>query len=92
MPGAPVTADNCNAWCPSVYSDNCNGNPVTICATSAQAAAMVAPSGKHGRARQELCHIITQPLIHHQLDILLVDTPGVFLLQTMGGIFPMVSL
>ncbi|KAK6760081.1 hypothetical protein RB195_021555 [Necator americanus] len=49
MPGAPVTADNCNAWCPSVYSDNCNGNPVTICATSAQAAAMVAPSGTECR-------------------------------------------
>ncbi|RCN25373.1 hypothetical protein ANCCAN_28916 [Ancylostoma caninum] len=62
-----IIISDCNAWCPSVYSDDCNGNMPPVCATSAQAADMVSPAGTECRETW-MCPAGTMPFYYTTAD------------------------
>ncbi|KAL6724514.1 hypothetical protein Aduo_019399 [Ancylostoma duodenale] len=45
----PVSDDNCKAWCPSTYRDDCYYHMPMICASAMQASAVVRTTGTECR-------------------------------------------
>ncbi|KHJ94267.1 hypothetical protein OESDEN_05804 [Oesophagostomum dentatum] len=64
-------------WCPSIYSDDCNGSMPAICATSAQAAATVTSTGMNCRLTWT-CPIGTSAYYYTGMNSTATPYPGDF--------------